>query len=266
MRLAVCSFVVGIVTVVTSCGSTHRALAQAQAPIGVMPSANTDSSHAQNAMASMSGTVVEAMNASSYTYVLVDDGAKKVWVAAPQFAVAVGDKVVVPDGTPMRNFQSKTLERTFEVVDFVAAVQVVVGGQAGNEPPISAHGGPAHGFMHPSDGQTAAAAAIDLSNIKKAAGGQTVVELFTNKATLVGKEVIVRGRVVKFTPNVMGTNWMHVQDGTGIPATNDLTVSTSTSAAVGNTVLVRGKLTTDKDLGFGYRYDVIVENATVAVE
>jgi hypothetical protein len=76
----------------------------------------------------------------------------------------------------------------------------------------------------------------------------------------------VRGRVVKFTAEVMGKNWLHLQDGTGSAGTNDLTVSTSGAAAVGNMVLVRGKLGTDKDLGFGYHYDVIIEDATVAVE
>jgi hypothetical protein len=31
-------------------------------------------------------------------------------------------------------------------------------------------------------------------------------------------------------------------------------------------VLVRGKVILDKDFGFGYRYDVMIENAEVTVE
>jgi hypothetical protein len=93
-----------------------------------------------------------------------------------------------------------------------------------------------------------------------------VAELFANKAALAGKEVVVRGRVVKFTAAVMGKNWMHVQDGTGGTGTNDLTVSTSAAAAVGNMVLGRGTLGIDKDIGAGYHYEVIIEDATVAVE
>jgi len=208
------------------------------------------------------GKVVETMNSGGYTYVQVDDGSKKIWAAAPQFTVATGDIVVVPDGMPMANFQSKTLGRTFEVIYFVPEVQVF-GGKAASDEVVAAHA--AHGAAS----QGAAAGeqvAVDLSNIKKADGGQTVGELFSNKADLAGKDVSVRGKVVKFTPAVMGKNWVHVQDGTGSAGSNDLTVSTSTTAAVGNTVLVRGKLVTNRDLGAGYHYDVIVEDGTVTVE
>ena len=64
----------------------------------------------------------------------------------------------------------------------------------------------------------------------------------------------------------MGKNWVHVQDGTGGSGTNDLTVTTNATAAVGDTVLVRGKLGADKDFGFGYKYDILIEDAALTVE
>jgi hypothetical protein len=229
------------------------------------PAAGAPNAAAGDTVAGIAGKVVETMNAGNYTYVLVDDGTKKIWAAAPQFAVTVGDRVIVPEGMPMRDFYSKTLGRTFDVVSFVSGVQVVGGNAAeGRQGSAADHAGT---FAHPIPGHGASgAAAVDLSNIKKAEGGETVAELFSKKAALAGKEVAVRGRVVKYTPAVMGKNWMHVQDGSGSAGSNDLTVSTSATAAVGNTVLVRGKLTTDKDFGFGYKYDVLIEDATVAVE
>ena len=232
-------------------GHPHAAAAHA-------PSADASG----DTVAGITGKVVETMNAGSYTYVQVDDGSKKIWVAAPQFAVAVGDRVVVPDGMAMRDFYSKTLGRTFDLVSFVSGVQVVGGKAAEGQP-----GGGNGGFAHPMPGHGAAgAASVDLSNITKVEGGQTVAELFSKKGELAGKEVSVRGRVVKYTGAVMGKNWIHVQDGSGSAGTNDLTVSTSATAAVGNTVLVRGKLSTDKDFGFGYKYDVLIEDAAVTVE
>lgn len=212
------------------------------------------------------GKVIETMNAGSYTYVQVDDGSKKIWAAAPQFAVAVGDKVIVPDGAPMRDFYSKTLGRTFELVYFVGSIQVV-GGHTPKEQMAIAHGGSEPSALangHGAAGTTAAA--LDLSNIKKADGGHTVAELFANKAALAGKEVVIRGRVAKYNAGIMGKNWIHVQDGTGAAGTNDVTVATDAAAAVGSTVLVRGKLTPDKDLGFGYHYDILIEDAAVTVE
>jgi hypothetical protein len=233
----------------------QQAAAQPPAPAGGAPSADSASGPTAGSGQSTSttGTVVETMNAGTYTYVQVDDGSKKFWAAAPRFSVAVGDRVVVPEGAPMRDFSSKTLGRTFDVVYFVAGIQVV-GGRTASELVAAAHA------------PAAAAAALDLSNIRKADGGHTVAELFADKMALAGKEVAVRGRVVKFTAMVMGKNWIHLQDGTGSTGTNDLTVTTSATAAVGNLVLVRGKLSTDRDLGYGYHYDVIIEDATVAVE
>ena len=232
-------------------GHPHAAAAHA-------PSADASG----DTVAGITGKVVETMNAGSYTYIQVDDGSKKIWAAAPQFAVAVGDRVVVPVGMAMRDFYSKTLGRTFDLVSFVSSVQVV-GGKAAEVQPGEGSGG----FAHPMPGHDESGPApVDLSNIARAEGGQTVAELFSKKVALAGKEVSVRGRVVKYTPAVMGKNWIHVQDGSGSAGTNDLTVSTSATAAVGNTVLVRGKLSTDKDFGFGYKYDVLIEDATVAVE
>jgi hypothetical protein len=208
------------------------------------------------AMKSTTGKVVETMNAAGYTYVQVDGGAQKIWAAAPQFAVAVGDTVVVPSGMPMRDFYSKTLKRTFDLVYFVSSIEVL-GTQTADRKVMAAHGAGA---------ATPPAVAVDLSNIKKPEGGETVAELYAKKAALAGKAVVVRGRVVKFTAAVMGKNWIHVRDGTGTKGSDDLTITTSTTATVGNTVLVRGKLSTDRDFGFGYRYDILIEDAKVDVE
>ena len=72
--------------------------------------------------------------------------------------------------------------------------------------------------------------------------------------------------MVKFNANILGTNWIHIQDGTGEKGMNDLTVTSSQRVKVGDTVVIRGRVTVEKDFGAGYKYDVIVENATVTVE
>jgi hypothetical protein len=215
---------------------------------------------ADEAVGGITGQVVETMDAASYTYILVDDGARKFWAAAPTFAVAVGDQVKVPTGKPMQNFESKTLNRSFDVIYFVERVTVLGGKEKKQDSAQQV------AAAHVAAGKSAPASPLDFSNLEKPAGGRTVAEVFANKAALVGQEVVLRGKVAKFNRQVMGKNWIHVQDGTGGAGTNDLTVTTSASAAVGNTVLVRGKLSTDKDFGFGYKYEVLIEDATVTVE
>ncbi len=109
-------------------------------------------------------------------------------------------------------------------------------------------------------------AEVDLSGIAKAEGGKTVAEVFAEKDALAGQPVTVRGKVVKVNAGIMGKNWLHVRDGSGAEGTNDLTVTTAgTLPAVGDTVVVTGPVTLNKDFGMGYTYDVIVEDAAVQV-
>ena len=207
--------------------------------------------------AMVSGEVIETAEAGRYTYIQVDTGGEKIWVAAPNFAVAVGDSVVVPPGAPMKDYHSKTLDRSFETVYFVGLV-TVEGAEAAA--PTTADEAPV-GLTktEPAD--------LDLSGIDKAEGGMTVGEIYDAKDTLAGQTLAVRGRVVKFTPGIMGKNWLHLRDGTaGAGGNNDLTVTTAAEAEVGNTVLVRGMVATDRDFGFGYRYELIIEEASVTVD
>jgi hypothetical protein len=207
------------------------------------------------------GKVLETINAASYTYVLIDMGANKVWAAAPQFAVKVGDTVALTDAMPMKNYQSKTLNRTFDVVYFTGSVTV-----NGAAPAAAASTG-ALPQGHPTTPKAAAGPAMpELSGIKRAENGQTVAEIVTGKSKFAGKPIAVRARVVKYNGGILGKNWLHIRDGSGTEGTNDLTVTTSTTAKVGDLVLVTGVLAVDRDFGGGYKYALIVENAKVVVE
>jgi len=107
---------------------------------------------------------------------------------------------------------------------------------------------------------------IDLSGIDKAADGVTVAELFATKDQLAGQPVTLRGKVVKVNAGIMGTNWLHVRDGSGAEGANNITITTDQMAEVGDVVLVTGVLTVDKDFGMGYEYDAIIEQGEVTVE
>ena len=108
---------------------------------------------------------------------------------------------------------------------------------------------------------------MDAGDVKvaKATGpdARTVAEIVSKRAELKDKNVVVRGKVVKFTPQVMGKNWVHLRDGSGSAAdnTNDVLVTTKDEAKIGDVVLVTGIVHTDKDLGSGYSYKVLIEEA-----
>jgi len=213
--------------------------------------------------AGWTGKVLETMDAAGYTYVQVDTGSEKIWAAAPKFSAKVGDAVVVPKGMAMKNYHSKTLDRDFPVVYFVDAIMVGGADQPLSETPVAA---PATAQQKHPDVTSAAPADVDFSGIKPPEGGKTIAELFADTESLAGKPITVRGKVVKYNANIMGKNWLHLQDGTGAEGTNDLTVTSADTAKVGDTVVVTGKLVTDKDFGYGYKYSVIIEDAKVVVE
>lgn len=210
---------------------------------------------AKPAVAMASGKVLETMDAANYTYARVQTPAGEKWIAGPQTAMKVGDTITWAPGNEMKDFASKSLGRTFESILFVG--QIVVGGAPG-----AAAVGAAHGAL-----SGKAADAPEVKGVAKAEGGMTIAEIYDGRAKLEGKEVVLRGKVVKFNAGIMGRNWLHLRDGShGAAGDNDLTVTSAASAAVGDTVVVRGKVSLNKDFGFNYRYDLMLEDAKVTVE
>jgi hypothetical protein len=70
---------------------------------------------------------------------------------------------------------------------------------------------------------------------------------------------------VKVSLGIMGKNWLHLQDGTGTgtDGTNDVLVTTHDVAAVGDIVTAKGTVRTDVNLGSGYSYAVLIEDAAL---
>lgn len=212
------------------------------------------------------GTVLETIDTAGYTYIRVKTADKELWAAAPQFKVAVGDSVIIPEGMAMPNYHSNTLNRDFDVVYFVNSVLVPGADLALNAQPESdPHAGVDAAAMAHQKPATAVVD-IDFSTLTKPENGLTIAEIFARQAELATHEVTLRAKVVKFSPNIMKTNWIHLQDGTGSAGTNDLTITTKEMAGVGDTVLVKGILDLNQDFGYGYQYDVIIQNAEVTVE
>lgn len=219
-----------------------------------------------------SGKVVETMDAGGYTYVLVDTGKAKLWAAAIQFPVKKGDTVAAPEAMEMKDFQSKVLNRKFPSIFFASNITVNGANPAAanlpsGHPPLDGGAAPGLPAGHPpAPSKKQAPAKIDFKGLKPVKDGKTVAEINTSSAKLAGKPVTFRGKVVKFNENILGKNWLHIQDGTGSGASSDLLVTTSGKAKVGDTVLVVGKVAVNKDFGSGYKYNVLVEDATVTVE
>jgi hypothetical protein len=211
------------------------------------------------------GTVLETMDAAGYSYVLLDTAEGQRWFAAQQTPVAVGDIVQADQGMAMQKFTSPSLNRTFEVIYFSSALQNL----SATTPPVV---DPATALPpgHPTTTAPAVVAGtmVTDSTIAAVEEGKDIAWVYANKDSLSGQPVSLRGKVVKFNANILGTNWLHIQDGSGsaADASNDLTVTSAAEVAVGDTVVVTGNVVLDKDFGAGYSYAVLVEDASLTVE
>lgn len=203
------------------------------------------------------GEVLEVKNVESYTYLRLKTRDGEIWAAVITAKVKKGATVTIENGVVMNNFQSKSLKRTFPVIVF----GTLAGGAAASAP--AGHGvGTAYPLVPGRKLET-----INDAPVPKASGAnaRTVAEIITKSAELKDKPVLVRGKVVKYNPEIMGKNWIHLRDGSGSAAdgTNDILVTTASAAKVGDIVTVKGTVRTDKDFGSGYAYKVLIEDATL---
>lgn len=219
--------------------------------------------HVVPANSAATGTVLSTLNASGYTYVQVDTGSEQIWMAGPSTTLVSGGKINVNTSVPMRNFHSKSLKRDFPVLYFVdgfsgSAVQGAASAPSGSVTDWSFDNKPHSGA------QVAAAAngAADKP-IEKVAGGYTTAEIVANKKELSGKLVKVRGKVTKFTGGIMRKNWIHLEDGSG---GGDLIAITKQVVSAGQTIVIEGNVALDRDFGYGYFYELLIEDAKVTVE
>lgn len=86
-----------------------------------------------------------------------------------------------------------------------------------------------------------------------------ISDLLANKKNYTGKTIMVKGQVTKYNPSIMGKNWIHIQDGSEFGGSFDLTITTDKQVAVGETVTFEGRIALDKDFGYGYFYNVLME-------
>jgi hypothetical protein len=211
----------------------------------------------------VTGPVLETMDASTYTYVRLNSDKGDIWAAAPQFPVKVGDRVVVALDNPMINFHSSTLNRDFPLLYFASQISPEGAAPGG--------AGPAASKLMSGHGSAAAQPpAPPTAPMTPPPGGMTIADLWANRKSLAGKTVTVHGTVVKFNGGILGRNWIHLQDGTGKAAeeTNDITITApeSVGANVGDTITVTGTVGLDRDIGSGYRYAALIENARIVTK
>jgi hypothetical protein len=203
------------------------------------------------------GEVLESINAGPYTYLRLQTKDGEVWAAIMQTTMPKGTNVQLHDPMLMTNFESKALGKTFDEIVFASAVSTE----------SSSIATPAQQMAAAHKGAASPIVTAPVEKVAKATGAnaRTVADVYTQRAQLKDKNVVVRGQVVKYTADIMDRNWIHLRDGTGSAEakSNDLLVTTKQAAKVGDVILVSGPVKTDVNYGSGYAYSVVIDDATL---
>jgi hypothetical protein len=211
--------------------------------------------------APIAGKILEFMNSSGYTYLLIEDAdGFKDWVAIPELFVTVGDEVELQPGVQMGEFKSKQLNKTFDKILFSGGPT----DKYNEKRKVNAHKGADMSEPAPGKKKTEGKI-IEGLKVKKATGDNayTIAEILEKRDALQDKTIMVSGQVVKVSTGIMNRNWVHIKDGSGENGANKLVVTTKDSPETGEVVTFSGVFHNNVDFGGGYQYAVILENASI---
>jgi hypothetical protein len=260
--------------------------------------AGEDSAASPPAPGVVKGEVLEVQNVANFTYLRLKTKDGEIWAAVINTPIKQGAAVTIENAVVMKNFESKTLKKTFPTILF-GSLAGAAGSAAsaqnphgtGNSGDIASGGSATSGSVMSGSAMSGSPAmsgsasgghalgtayatipgkkldTINEAQIPKAKGAnaKTVAEINKKGVALKDKTVVVRGKVVKYNAGIMGKNWIHLRDGSGSAAdnSNDILVTTTSEAKLDDVVTVKGIVRNDKDFGAGYAYKVLIEDATL---
>jgi len=212
-----------------------------------------DSSHAGHVHSTSASTSIgedmhtiiakETLTTEKYIYILVgEEGLDDFWIATTKQEIIVGNMYFFRDGLLKTNFESREHKKTFDKIFFVSKL---VPADHGNSSPSSAGSSP-----------------ISVPDKKiDRKGSVKISDLIASPKKYTGKTIQVSGKCVKININIMGRNWIHINDGT--TEKYDLVITSASAVQVGQNFTITGTVVLDKDFGSGYRYDILLENGVL---
>ncbi len=208
------------------------------------------------------GKILSIDNAGAYKYLKINEDGKELWVAIANAPVKVGDKIGYDKMTVMKDFKSKSLKKTFKEVIFASDVYLPEKNKGIKD---------LQDMLGLSTANKNTPKKVEKKTVTEKPAKPfvkkefyTVEEVFMWKNELKDSTIKVKGKVQKISRQIMKVDWVHIGDGTGdsTKKNNDIVFTTKTMTfKSGSEVIASGKLILDKDFGYGYFYDVIVQDS-----
>ncbi|MGB0429810.1 MAG: GW dipeptide domain-containing protein [Bacteroidia bacterium] len=183
--------------------------------------------------------VLEVMPTQRYSYLRVSESSDEYWLATIKGDFSVGETYHYTGGLLKQNFKSVEHNRVFDKLYLVS--NIVSSNHANEEKTETVEW----------NEETNTVEKVDVE------GSMKISEIVAKAEELNGKTIQVSGKVTKVNPNIMGVNWIHLNDGTNDGF--DMVLTTDANIPVGHTVTFMALVTTNKDFGAGYKYDLILE-------
>jgi hypothetical protein len=192
--------------------------------------------------------VIDVENGGDYLYLNVNEGDKSYWMAIPSRTVTKGETYYYNGGMLMKDFESKHLKKSFDKIIFADGIRSVEKEISSDQKSSEVDKKGSNDIVE------------DNLNIDKLEGGVSLEELIKDKNIYATKLVKIRGKVVKINNGILDKNWIHISDGTSFDNKKSITVTSQEMVKVGDTVSFEANLTLNKDFGYGYIYDILLEN------
>ena len=203
--------------------------------------------------------ILETIDAGAYTYIKVLEDKEEYWAAISVSPIKVGSTITIKEQVWMKNFKSKTLDKTFDKIMFADFARKGISG-VDNVHKI-------HGDMIKKKQKESFKPDPKFNEglviSKEEAIKTTISDLFKDKEKYKNKNVEVIGDVIQVSNKVKGNTWVKIYDG------KDAVIFRSPNEdekiKVADNVKVVGTINTDVNYGFGFAYEVIGVNAKFEV-
>ncbi len=202
------------------------------------------------------GKILEIKKVMGYNYLRVNEDGEERWVAIAQTPVHIGEIIGYDKTTVMHDFKSKSLGKTFKEIIFVNDLYL-----------------PKESTKHltvksallssPAKPQIVQEVRVNKEFVKKPF--YTVQEVHDFAKELQNQTISVKATVLKVSRQIMKRDWIHLTDAAAdeVANMNDFVVTAeNTSVKKGDVVVATGKISINKDFGYGYFYPVIMEGTT----
>lgn len=219
-----------------SCDSKPKVLEASSTEAPSQTQSNNENGESHKAV------VEEVLQTSKYTYLFLNENGSTYWIAIAKAQVEKGEEVMYTGGLRMHGFQSTELNRVFENLLLVSSIS-----RAGKE----------QESLFKKLQETPEA--VEKEKIIPAKGSIKLSDLWSNPEKYSGKQILVTGRCTKLNLQIMGKNWIHIEDESG--SGKDLTITTQDVLPIGKAGTFEGIIALNKDFGSGYRYELIMEEA-----